>query len=105
MDYRELAYRVLDESVDLHGLTIDVDRAAEVLRSALTPTWTDTPAPLPEGAVWGVYASRSREFPSFCVDTRRWSAQQVQDIRSGAFTGFEHFLLLAAFDAAGEVVK
>ena len=86
-----------------------------------TPTWTDTPAPLPEGAVVGWYAARDandHEEMFRCWLTR----PDLKIVQS--FAGREWRLivalsmdelpnqrainqakLLAAFDAAGEAVK
>ena len=58
MDYRKLAEKVVAEIAKVPDWLSDevrITAAAEVLRSALLPTWTATPEPLPEGAAYGVY--------------------------------------------------
>jgi len=107
MDFRKLAEKV----VATYAQRINDDRdatyeagitaATEVLRSALTPTWTDTPEPLPEGAVKGIYAERvlddHHQLYSFTT-----SEVDMDDL---APKGTWEYMLLAAFDANGEVVK
>jgi hypothetical protein len=88
-----LALRIMDATVTdederklgVDGITKVVQgRIVRLLRSALTPTWTDTPEPLPEGATWGVYAFRYKEFPAN-MNTNIWSREDVQDMRGMTF--------------------
>ena len=138
MDYRELAekvvencrlqrkdhMRIFEEANAIVGPgtaevaeQIMVERVEEILRSALTPTWTDTPAPLPEGAVCGVYLIKWVDEPVFGYVEKQFNLGDIKRIRSlpatevrymgplAAWMGPENDRrMLPAFDAAGEVV-